>query len=114
LLASTLFFCTSRRRHTRLVSDWSSDVCSSDLYVTRALELIQRLPDGADRARQELELQMASSVALHMAVGPGSPEREKALVRALRSEERRVGKEGGSRWGQCGVKKEEDVQKEKR
>src|SRR5262249_57944038 len=22
---------TSRRRHTRLVSDWSSDVCSSDL-----------------------------------------------------------------------------------
>src|SRR5262249_59404875 len=25
-----LFF-SSRRRHTRLVSDWSSDVCSSDL-----------------------------------------------------------------------------------
>src|SRR5258706_631766 len=24
-------FLTSRRRHTRLVSDWSSDVCSSDL-----------------------------------------------------------------------------------
>src|ERR1019366_392139 len=24
-------FFTSRRRHTRLVSDWSSDVCSSDL-----------------------------------------------------------------------------------
>src|SRR5437016_9489823 len=27
---SCLFF-SSRRRHTRLVSDWSSDVCSSDL-----------------------------------------------------------------------------------
>src|SRR5438046_5200215 len=27
-----LFFFSSRRRHTRLVSDWSSDVCSSDLY----------------------------------------------------------------------------------
>src|SRR5262249_58697713 len=27
-----LFF-SSRRRHTRLVSDWSSDVCSSDLGV---------------------------------------------------------------------------------
>src|SRR5262249_23328596 len=25
------FFFASRRRHTRLVSDWSSDVCSSDL-----------------------------------------------------------------------------------
>src|SRR5262249_57018861 len=26
------FFFSSRRRHTRLVSDWSSDVCSSDLF----------------------------------------------------------------------------------
>ena len=26
-----LFFFSSRRRHTRLVRDWSSDVCSSDL-----------------------------------------------------------------------------------
>ena len=25
-----VFFFSSRRRHTRLVSDWSSDVCSSD------------------------------------------------------------------------------------
>src|SRR5262249_61637533 len=25
------FFFSSRRRHTRLVSDWSSEVCSSDL-----------------------------------------------------------------------------------
>src|SRR5262249_31941583 len=29
------FFFSSRRRHTRLVSDWSSDVCSSDLMVDR-------------------------------------------------------------------------------
>src|SRR5437016_7614214 len=28
---ATSFFFSSRRRHTRLVSDWSSDVCSSDL-----------------------------------------------------------------------------------
>src|SRR5437016_11228106 len=28
------FFFSSRRRHTRLVSDWSSDVCSSDLTST--------------------------------------------------------------------------------
>src|SRR5437016_7552338 len=29
------FFFSSRRRHTRLVSDWSSDVCSSDLSLHR-------------------------------------------------------------------------------
>src|SRR5438046_9552974 len=28
-----VFFFSSRRRHTRLVSDWSSDVCSSDLSM---------------------------------------------------------------------------------
>src|SRR5690606_41091450 len=27
------FFFSSRRRHTRFSRDWSSDVCSSDLYV---------------------------------------------------------------------------------
>src|SRR5690242_20871765 len=26
-----IFFFSSRRRHTRLTCDWSSDVCSSDL-----------------------------------------------------------------------------------
>src|ERR1039458_10584664 len=26
-------FFSSRRRHTRCLSDWSSDVCSSDLYI---------------------------------------------------------------------------------
>src|SRR5258706_11497048 len=29
-----VFFFSSRRRHTRLVSDWSSDVCSSDLSLS--------------------------------------------------------------------------------
>src|SRR5256885_5818134 len=33
------FFFSSRRRHTRLQGDWSSDVCSSDLYVTAIQEL---------------------------------------------------------------------------
>src|SRR5437899_8058054 len=28
-----VFFFSSRRRHTRCLSDWSSDVCSSDLFV---------------------------------------------------------------------------------
>ena len=30
-ICSGLFFFSSRRRHTRLRRDWSSDVCSSDL-----------------------------------------------------------------------------------
>src|SRR5256885_5483794 len=30
-----LFFFSSRRRHTRLQGDWSSDVCSSDLDIAR-------------------------------------------------------------------------------
>src|SRR5437763_9799638 len=30
-LPSTSFFFSSRRRHTRYIGDWSSDVCSSDL-----------------------------------------------------------------------------------
>src|SRR5688500_20276357 len=29
----TRFFFSSRRRHTRLQGDWSSDVCSSDLEL---------------------------------------------------------------------------------
>src|SRR5690349_22714081 len=36
----SLFFCffffSSRRRHTRSLHDWSSDVCSSDLFSTEA------------------------------------------------------------------------------
>ena len=32
----SFFFFSSRRRHTRLVSDWSSDVCSSDLTTVDA------------------------------------------------------------------------------
>src|SRR5256885_2537506 len=31
-----LFFFSSRRRHTRLQGDWSSDVCSSDLLDLRS------------------------------------------------------------------------------
>src|SRR6516225_3561342 len=33
------FFFSSRRRHTRLTCDWSSDVCSSDLEASNGLPL---------------------------------------------------------------------------
>src|SRR5437899_7387249 len=32
------FFFSSRRRHTRCLSDWSSDVCSSDLPMTSSAQ----------------------------------------------------------------------------
>src|SRR5438093_4337458 len=35
------FFFSSRRRHTRLVSDWSSDVCSSDLRLLVAPDAVR-------------------------------------------------------------------------
>src|SRR5256885_8659796 len=39
------FFFSSRRRHTRLQGDWSSDVCSSDLVDDGGINLagVQRL-----------------------------------------------------------------------
>src|SRR5262249_58948843 len=41
-VVSYFFFFSSRRRHTRLVSDWSSDVCSSDLRVWNLRERTMR------------------------------------------------------------------------
>src|SRR5688500_19605481 len=42
-----LFFFSSRRRHTRLQGDWSSDVCSSDLRALQLhLAVDQRVVDG--------------------------------------------------------------------
>src|SRR5256885_12609397 len=35
--ALSIFFFSSRRRHTRLQGDWSSDVCSSDLRLAGAV-----------------------------------------------------------------------------
>src|SRR2546426_8480437 len=37
MLCCYFFFFSSRRRHTRLQGDWSSDVCSSDLKLHKAL-----------------------------------------------------------------------------
>jgi tetratricopeptide (TPR) repeat protein len=51
-------------------------------YLSRALELLRRLPKGAARDRQELDLQMTLNWSLFVAVGLRAPERESALVRA--------------------------------
>src|SRR2546427_13011529 len=39
------FFFSSRRRHTRFDCDWSSDVCSSDLFAQRQQVDAERLVD---------------------------------------------------------------------
>src|SRR5437762_12843739 len=50
------FFFSSRRRHTRYIGDWSSDVCSSDLlaeegcavvYISHRLEEVKHLCHNA-------------------------------------------------------------------
>src|SRR5438477_10505603 len=81
------FFFSSRRRHTRLTCDWSSDVCSSDLLV---------LADTAG-AGQGGQVGGELPVPVHEH-GPQRPGRQRGLDHVGRSEERRVGKECRSRW----------------
>src|SRR5256885_822445 len=55
-----IFFFSSRRRHTRLQGDWSSDVCSSDLAKLRAFlervdsDMIDRTGEIPESYVQEL------------------------------------------------------------
>src|SRR5215212_9968764 len=51
------FFFSSRRRHTRCLSDWSSDVCSSDLVGKIGIPDAVWLKPGAltDQERKMLE-----------------------------------------------------------
>src|SRR5262245_34868191 len=42
-----MFFFSSRRRHTRCLSDWSSDVCSSDLHVKNLAQILDETRPGA-------------------------------------------------------------------
>src|ERR1039458_6503052 len=44
-LVGLLNFFSSRRRHTRCLSDWSSDVCSSDLLPRRYQTKIRQMSD---------------------------------------------------------------------
>src|SRR5436853_128320 len=42
LTSARCFFFSSRRRHTRCLSDWSSDVCSSDLEAVQIHGTVSR------------------------------------------------------------------------
>src|SRR5256885_8595785 len=95
-----IVFFSSRRRHTRLQGDWSSDVCSSDLDCLGPSELypwmrrITRLKatmilhwDSVSAPLQEWPLYEGEVVEI-----------PQCLLGRKRSEERRVGKECRSRW----------------
>src|SRR5437763_16827465 len=76
--AGCVFFFSSRRRHTRYIGDWSSDVCSSDLA--------SQSPSLAGPAPAPPQACSAHP--------PHAPQESRIrAVRGSRSEERRVGKE---------------------
>src|SRR5438132_13811793 len=80
-----LFFFSSRRRHTRSLCDWSSDVCSSDLQLANA-------GDPTNDASL---------------VWPD--DRRTIEMGTIRSEERRVGKECRARWPQYDYEKTKEL-----
>src|SRR5690349_23429250 len=81
------FFFSSRRRHTRSLRDWSSDVCSSDLTFTATVEASAQAVDAASGTTRML-----------LVVDNQSGELMTGAFASVRSEERRVGKECRSRW----------------
>src|SRR3712207_8414130 len=93
-----IFFFSSRRRHTRYWRDWSSDVCSSDLFpfedrkMEPSIVRTQRIAGGIlVPPTLANALSQHPQAPLHICYGPWPIDGE-------RSEERRVGKECRSRW----------------
>src|SRR5256885_12191139 len=94
-----MFFFSSRRRHTRLQGDWSSDVCSSDLKDRRVTPLevsAEILRVLKKRAEDQLGGELDGAVITVPAYFDDA--QRQATRDAARSEERRVGKECRSRW----------------
>src|SRR5260370_18336907 len=93
---SFFFFFSSRRRHTRFKCDWSSDVCSSDLWFSE--NLVRHT-----RHRGEVKREVVTEPGKRCNHGRMSHKmccsagRSSGLC-SMRSEERRVGKECRSRW----------------
>src|SRR5437899_6106391 len=102
------FFFSSRRRHTRCLSDWNSDVCSSDLLrfdeIVAFAELERFVDQRLKNFSSGMQVRLAYSIAIRvpfeillldevLAVGD-----EAFQQKCYRSEERRVGKEWRSRW----------------
>src|SRR5262249_60054299 len=90
------FFFSSRRRHTRLVSDWSSDVCSSDLRPSASVK--RSVYPSLSMDAEGRPLDGSTRYVLHFDRAKLPPvEGFWSLTAYDRSEERRVGKECRSR-----------------
>src|SRR3546814_9609652 len=82
------------------ISDWSSDVCSSDLLALQRLDVFLVAGDGVEHRFQHarglagMDQVLVELVELHRMLGQRLVQRAAALDAAAdRSEERRVGKE---------------------
>src|SRR5262245_64675071 len=101
------FFFSSRRRHTRCLSDWSSDVCSSDLmpsgYAARHQSvswISETSPCSSSSMSSVAKSSRRYSTGASDLLSPHRPHASKLMAKCLRfrSEERRVGKEWRDRW----------------
>src|SRR5256885_2666953 len=95
-LVRYIFFFSSRRRHTRLQGDWSSDVCSSDLsrfHCLPATVLVTRINVVAWACAIAAAPTSVLPAPHGSTITPEPPAQKPS-----RSEERRVGKECRSRW----------------
>src|SRR5690242_21307627 len=88
-----IFLFSSRRRHTRLTCDWSSDVCSSDLLPLFKY-LLPSLTESLEPDRYRYDISLGAD--------QGDPwydnRTRQAHMQRWRSEERRVGKECRCCW----------------
>src|SRR5438132_10029045 len=95
------FFFSSRRRHTRSLCDWSSDVCSSDLVAVAVWyfgKTIHELYEKIQAALATLTARVQENLAGVRIV--------RAYAQEERSEERRVGKE--CRYRRVGCHEKQD------
>src|SRR3546814_5582117 len=101
------FFFTQKTAYEMRISDWSSDVCSSDLW-RRVLIDARPAPARNNRRLPSDRSRPACGTATGIAVAPGQKAADGLLVGCgrgrpkihfkKRSEERRVGKECVSTW----------------
>src|SRR5256885_7246983 len=92
------FFFSSRRRHTILQGDWSSDVCSSDLSFPGFFIYLLFVATKTTVMFPVSKLWGFNSYAYFYSSWSANLISIGISFYVLRSEERRVGKECRSRW----------------
>src|SRR3546814_15663067 len=118
LMSYYFFFFKQKTAYEMRISDWSSDVCSSDLGIRLALSGVSNLNAIAEKCKADtgITLQMTAldsdAVAQRAVTQPKSfdiADIEYWICKKVRSEERRVGKECvrtcRSRWSPYPYKK---------